>query len=202
MKSFKRLTVACFALYVLGAFAHSGDNSDQNGGGAKMPKLTKEQVVEALDLEFHIEGGYFKRTFEASHRDKVDFGNGPRFTMTSIHYMLTDESPIGHWHLNKSDIIHYYHLGGPLTYYLIDEQGVLSKVVLGPDILNGEVLQFTVKGGTWKATELEVGAEYGLLSEAVAPGFEYEDMSLGKTSELIEKFPQHAELIRKFSREK
>jgi len=165
--------------------------------------MTKEQVVNALNLQSHVEGGYYKRTFEASHRNKIDVGDGPRFTMTSIYYMLTSESPIGHWHLNKSDIIHYYHLGGPLTYYLIDSAtGELSSVTLGPDIKKGQQLQFTVKGGTWKATKLSDDAEYGLLSEAVAPGFDFEDMSLGDTATLLELFPQHTTLIEQFSRDK
>ena len=161
--------------------------------------VTKEQVIETLGLESHLEGGYFKRTFEASHRPEVDFGDGPRFTMTSIYYMLTNSSPIGHWHLNKSDIIHYYHLGGAMTYFLIDADGTLETVVLGPDILKGEQLQFTVKGGTWKASTLNPGATYGLLSEAVAPGFEYTDMTLGTKDLLLQQFPQHAELIKRFS---
>lgn len=161
--------------------------------------VTKQQVIEILGLERHVEGGYFKRTFEASHRPKIDFGDGPRFTMTSIYYMLTDTSPIGHWHLNKSDIIHYYHLGGAMTYFLIEPDGSVKTVVLGPDILQGQQLQFTVKGGTWKASTLNPDATYGLLSEAVAPGFEYTDMSLGTEEVLLQLFPQHAELIKRFS---
>jgi len=161
--------------------------------------VTKEQVMEILDLKSHVEGGYFRRTFEASHRPKIDFGDGPRFSMTSIYYMLTDTSPIGHWHFNKSDIIHYYHLGGAMTYYLIDADGTVETVVLGPDILNGEQLQFTVKGGIWKASTLNPGATYGLLSEAVAPGFEYMDTTLGTEAVLLEQFPQHADLIKRFS---
>lgn len=163
-------------------------------------ELTKEDLVNTLQLQPHVEGGYYKRTFEAAHRPKVDFGNGPRFTMTSIFYLLTEDSPIGHWHLNKSDIIHYYHLGGALTYYLIDQDGKLSTVVLGPDIKKGEQLQFTVKGGTWKATQLSDNAAYGLLSEAVAPGFDFQDMSLGQTADLIQQYPQHTNLIKKFGR--
>lgn len=166
----------------------------------KAATLNKETVIQTLNLQSHVEGGYYKRTFEASHRDKIDYGDGPRFTMTSIFYMLTNDAPIGHWHLNKSDIIHYYHLGGPLTYYLINQQGELSKVVLGPDITKGQVLQFTVKGGTWKATQLSPKAEYGLLSEAVAPGFDFQDMTLGERAEMLKLYPQHSKIIDQFSR--
>ncbi|WP_324290231.1 cupin domain-containing protein [Streptomyces antarcticus] len=38
--------------------------------------------------------------------------------MTSIHYLLTHWSPVGHWHLNRSDILHFHHHGEPVTYHL------------------------------------------------------------------------------------
>lgn len=156
-------------------------------------------VIEQLGLQAHVEGGYFKRTFQADHRAKIDQGDGPRFTITSIFYLLTQDSPVGHFHLNKSDIVHYYHLGSPISYYMIHPDGRLETAVLGPDILAGQQLQLTVLGGVWKASHLSEG-DYGLLSEAVAPGFEYADMQLGKPGNLLEAFPQHAEIIRAYTR--
>ena len=160
--------------------------------------ITANELINTLDLEAHVEGGYFRRTFQADHRDKVDTEFGPRFTLTSIYYLLTDQSPIGHWHLNRSDIIHFFHLGAPITYYLIDDEGKLSTVTMGPDPTQGHQLQMTVKGGTWKASHLTSG-EYGLISEAVAPGFDFEDMTLGDTPSLFKQFPEHEQLIKQFS---
>jgi predicted cupin superfamily sugar epimerase len=161
--------------------------------------MDKEELIEALGLEAHIEGGYFRRTFEASHRDKVATEFGPRFTMTSIYYLLTRESPTGHWHRNRSDILHFFHLGAPVTYYLIHPDGALETVVMGPDPTRGHKLQLPVRGGTWKASHLPEG-DYGLVSEAVAPGFEYEDMELGSTAELLQLFPAQRALIEAYSR--
>lgn len=159
-----------------------------------------EELVEQLQLEPHVEGGYFKRTFEAAHRPRIDTGLGPRFTMTSIYYLLTEDSRIGHWHMNQSDIIHFFHLGDPITYYLLHPDGKLETVIVGPDPGAGHRLQLAVPGGVWKASHLPQG-NFGLISEAVAPGFEYEDMSLGKTAELLQQFPQHSALIKRLSRE-
>ena len=159
-----------------------------------------EELIEQLGLEAHMEGGYFKRTFQADHRDKIDTGAGPRFTLTSIYYLLTRESPTGHWHLNQSDILHFFHLGDPVTYYLIHPDGSLETVVMGPDPAQGHLLQLPVKGGTWKASHLPNG-DYGLISEVVAPGFEYEDMALGDRTELIRRYPRHRVLIEAFSRD-
>lgn len=160
--------------------------------------MNREQIIQLLGLEPHVEGGYFRRTFQADHRAEIDQGQGERFTLTSIYYLLTADSPVDHWHLNQSDIIHYYHLGGPIRYYRIDPAGQLSIQILGPDIANGQQLQVQVKGGCWKAAELVGDVDYGLLSEAVSPGFDYQDMQLGREQELLQAFPQHAELIRRF----
>lgn len=160
--------------------------------------MDADELVKALGLEPHVEGGYFRRTFQADHRDKIEVAPGERFTMTSIYYLLTADSRVGHWHLNRSDILHFFHLGAPVTYYLIHPDGRLETVVLGPDPSQGHQLQLAVKGGTWKASHLAEG-DYGLISEAVSPGFEYEDMTLGKAELLLQRFPAHTEVIQRFS---
>jgi len=191
----KRIKI-CFPLIALllwQACAHS------EPGPNTMPPTTDE-LISALQLEAHVEGGYFRRTFQADHRPKINTTEGDRFTLTSIFYLLTAQSPIGHWHENKSDIIHYFHLGGPIDYYLIQPNGELEKVTMGPNPLLGHKLQLTVKGGTWKASHL-VGEDYGLISEAVAPGFDYQDMTLGKREKLLQQFPQHKVEIIQFTDE-
>lgn len=151
-----------------------------------------EQVAESLQLSGHLEGGYYRRTYESTHLDKLETDGGQRFAMTSIFYMLTKESPIGHWHLNKSSIMHYYHLGDPMRYYLIYPDGRSETVVMGSDVANGQLLQLHVPGNVWKGTELLTGEKgFGLISEAVVPGFDYADMTLGKFDELVKKYPQH-----------
>ena len=165
-------------------------------------KLTTQQLVEALQLEGHVEGGYFRQTFKADHRPLIPTENGERVMMTSIYYLLSAESPIGHFHMNQSDIMHYFHAGDPITYYLIHPNGELETVVMGSDPTQGQVLQMVVKGGTWKASKIPTDGEfgYGLIGEAVAPGFEYVDMQLGQTAELVDRFPQHAKLFKTLSR--
>ena len=167
-------------------------------GEAQVTYPDRDTVIEKLGLESHVEGGYFKRSFQADHREKIDQGDGPRFTMTSIFYLLTADSPVGHWHLNRSDIIHYYHLGDPVHYYMIHPDGVMETAILGPDLAAGQQLQLTVKGGIWKASHLPTG-DYGLVSEAVSPGFDYQDMQLGERPSLLNAFPQHRALIEAYT---
>ena len=164
-------------------------------------ELTKEQVIKLLQLEHHFEGGYFRQSFKANHRDKIATPRGDRNTMTAIYYMLSEDNKIDHFHTKYSDGIEFYHMGYPITYHMIYPDGHYEKVVVGPDIANGQQLQLAVPGGTYKAAELTEGA-YGLVSEAVAPGWEKEDMIDVSQAELLEKYPQHKALIERLANKK
>ena len=161
-------------------------------------------LIEALGLQGHVEGGFFRRTFEARDTARIETDAGERFAMTSIYYLLTAEGPVGHFHRNRSSIVHYFHLGDPIDYFLIHPDGRLETVTMGPDPTRGQRLQLTVPGGIWKASRLQADGRlgYGLISEAVSPGFDYADMTLGDTASLLRTFPQHDALIRALSRPK
>jgi len=163
--------------------------------------LNSEALITALNLEPHVEGGYYRRTFQADQQPLVETANGPRYSMTSIYYLLTTESPIGQFHLNRSDIVHYYHLGDAIEYSLIYPDGELETVVMGSNVIAGELLQLHVPGGVWKASRLVNGsAGFGLISEAVSPGFDFADMQMGDRQMLGEQFPEHLQLIEQMTR--
>lgn len=150
--------------------------------------MNKQDWIENLSLVEHVEGGYFSESYRSSEEMPTSREGSARSVMTSIYYLLTDDRPIDHMHKNKSDIMHYFQAGSAITYILIDLEGKLEKVKLGLDIAQGEVPQLMVPGGYWKAAVLEAG-EYGLLGEAVAPGFDYRDMAIAKATEIRKQFP-------------
>ena len=166
------------------------------------PRYSAAQLIELLQLEAHVEGGYYRRTFDAGHRPAIDTGDGERLLMSSIYYCLTEQSPVGHFHLNKSDIVHFFQLGDAVNYYLIYPDGRIDTHTMGPYLDAGQALQLTVPGGVWKASRLSGGGShgYGLVSEAVSPGFDYEDMTLGDRRLLTAAFPGHAELLQQLTR--
>lgn len=132
----------------------------------------KEQIIQKLQLEPHREGGYFRETYKSS----LQYGN--RHLMTTIYYMVTDDGPLSQWHSNKSDHVHFHHQGGRLKYLFIDQAtGLLQESILSSNILEGEYSQVVVPGNSWK-TCLLMDQEYALISEAVSPGFSYEDSKL------------------------
>lgn len=162
-----------------------------------MSNPTLDQLIKNLDLQPHIEGGYFKETYRPADGMNVATESGQRHILTCIYYLLTADKPIGNFHRNKSPIVHFHHLGNPIDYFLIYPNGRLDHQVLGADVSQAQKLQIVVEANVWKASRLQDGITgYGLIGEAVAPGFEYQDMQLAEQAELIRAFPQHQQLIK------
>ncbi len=159
--------------------------------------MDKLQLISKLSLEPHIEGGYFCRTYCSEIMADISGISNPRPLMSTIFYMLTDDSPIGYLHKNKSDIVHYFQGGSPLSYLILYPNGQVENKILGPEIDNDQQLQLIVKGGCWKASELKSG-EFGLISEAVSPGFVYEDMELAKAHQIQQQFPLAWDRVSKY----
>ena len=139
--------------------------------------------------------------------------------MTSIYYFLTSDHPIDYFHRNHSDIMHYFNLGLPIRYTVILPDGTLQETLLGPSIRDGHKQQLLVSGGCWKACELLCKSEssgigectaaqaggnfcdYGLISEAVAPGFDYSDMKLATAAEMRSAYSKYWEQIKHLVKE-
>lgn len=157
-------------------------------------------LIQALALESHVEGGYFRRiylhstTIPASifasslsasssassssssapssppHGPSVDVERSEeietRGACSSIHYLLTPHSPIGHFHRNKSVILHSLHRGRGRC-VLINEDGRVESFVVGHGVERGEKCMWIVDGGVWRASFLEEdtngGSDGGLL---------------------------------------
>ncbi|KEQ74574.1 hypothetical protein M436DRAFT_43545 [Aureobasidium namibiae CBS 147.97] len=178
------------------------------------PKLAK--LISLLSLQQHIEGGYFVETDRdtnrvpnpflnttpsASSSDQTTFytstgAEKTRNASTSIHYLLTPESPMGAFHRNRGRTIHTLHRGRG-RYVIIHADQVMPEYdshsgmrakarvetfIVGQNVEKGERLQWIVDGGKYKSSFLlplggEDAADNGglLISETVVPGFEYSD---------------------------
>eukprot|EP01061_Rhynchopus_euleeides_P002659 TRINITY_DN1204_c0_g2_i1.p1 TRINITY_DN1204_c0_g2~~TRINITY_DN1204_c0_g2_i1.p1 ORF type:complete len:198 (+),score=48.69 TRINITY_DN1204_c0_g2_i1:74-667(+) len=160
---------------------------------------TKEDIVKVLGLQPHPEGGYFVETHRSAGAVPTQREGGERAAGTSILYLLTDESPITTWTVNKSDIVNYFHGGRSVKFYCLHPDGQLDAVVVGNNVLAGELPQYVMPAGCWRASEIDnpLPGEYALLGEGVAPGFDYRDMVMAKGEDLAAEFPQHREVIKR-----
>ncbi|RMD50451.1 MAG: cupin domain-containing protein [Ignavibacteria bacterium] len=156
-----------------------------------------EKLIEKLQLIPHPEGGYYKETFRSNDTVKIERENTnhSRNTLTSIYYLLSGKDK-SHFHKIKSDEIWYHHSGCDVLIHIITNDGELKTEKLGP---NGNH-QVVVTKEQWFAAELVNKNEFALVGCAVAPGFDFSDFTLGSRNELIKSFPQHKEVIEKFTR--
>lgn len=153
--------------------------------------------IPRLGLQRHPEGGWYRRIYTAE--TSVETPQGTRPLATSIHYLLDRDEPIGRLHRNRSGILHFLQHGGPVEYLVVAPAGVLERTVLGFGA--AEALSLHVPGGCWKASRLLDPARHALVSEVVAPGFDFADHRFIDRATVLREHPQHLAALAPFLRE-
>ena len=135
-------------------------------------------LVDALGLEPHPEGGWFRQTWQAPEDLETSDGR-IRSTATLILFLLhAGESSA--WHRVVSDELWFHHRGGPLRLWLGGDGASpadATEILLGADTVAGQRPQLLVPGGQWQAARPVADAV--LLSCVVVPGFDFADFTLG-----------------------
>lgn len=151
--------------------------------------------INNLELLPHPEGGYYKETYRSS---SLIEGNGEfpcgRAFATAI-YFLIEANNFSAFHKIKSDETWHFYGGSALEVIELDAVGKLTSTVVGSDILNGQLLQYTVTAGNWFASRVLNGAPFSLVGCTVAPGFDFRDFEMAKRQELLKSFPMHSDII-------
>jgi predicted cupin superfamily sugar epimerase len=155
--------------------------------------------INALGLERHLEGGYFKETYRSDDLiPRVGLPErypGRRYFSTSIYFLLHG-TEVSHLHRIKSDELWYYHIGSSLSIHMIDQEGEHKVIRLGREVEKGEVFQGVVPAGCWFGAIVDDADSFCLVSCAVAPGFDFKDFELGDRERLLQLYPQHVEIIK------
>lgn len=165
--------------------------------------LLVKDIVKKLDLQPHPEGGYYKETYRSEDiiRDTIlgnEF-NGSRNLCTGIYYLLESDDFSALHKINQDEMWHFY-LGEAIELTMISEAGELSMVTIGNNVSNGEVLQFVVPKRNWFGARLLKANSFALVGCTVSPGFDFNDFKLGEREELLNKFPQHEDIIESLTR--
>lgn len=152
-----------------------------------------------LKLESHVEGGAFKEVYRSSlmlpQSMLTDAHKGERSASTSIYFLL-EYGQFSALHRIASDEIWHHYDGAVLTIYEIDEDGKLTKHLLGKNIDNGELPQVIIKANSWFGSRVEVEGGYTLCACTVAPGFDFADFELADEKTLSDQYPQYQDLIK------
>jgi len=130
-------------------------------------------MAELLALDPHPEGGFYRETWRSKIRVEVADGR-ERAAGTAILFLLP-EGAFSAWHRVASDEVWMHQQGAPLVLQLRDGTREWA-VVLGPDVIAGQVLQAVVPAGVWQAARPLGG--WALMGCTVAPGFEFSDFEM------------------------
>jgi len=120
------------------------------------------EVIAALDLAPHPEGGHYREIF----RDH----EGGRGRATNIYYLL-EAGQVSHWHrIDAVEIWHHY-AGAPLVLLISTDGETVSEHLLGSDLAAGQRPSAVVPAGAWQSARPEGG--WALMGCTVAPAFQF-----------------------------
>lgn len=143
-----------------------------------------QHTINALHLDLHPEGGYFRETDRDTRQVPSSFAQAmvhtdvaSRSVSSCILYFLTPQQPLGCFHRNNGRTVHVWQRGrGRYVIIHADEiegqgrcemKARVETFIVGPDVEAGERLQWVVEGGKYKSSFLlpdEPGGETsGLL---------------------------------------
>jgi len=193
-------------------------------GAAGPERLTAEEVMAALDLSPHREGGYFRETYRADVQ--VATVRGKRSAATSCIYMLTEQEP-SRFHRLYSDELWFYHAGALAELVMLAPADAAAPAKPGAAeqlaehrVIGPSSPYALVPSGWWVAVRAIVGEQsdwgegraperrwtsdrrssheydWTLVSCVVTPGFEYTDFEMADREALVESFPLAEDLIR------
>ncbi len=165
-----------------------------------IPRPSASQLIELLQLKpLPAEGGLFRQSWRSSLQ--VVAHGGPRPAGTAIYALLSDApDAFSAMHRLRCDELWHFYLGDAIKMLLLHPDGRVERVVLGADLLGGQVLQAVVPAGCWMGARLLAGGRYALFGCTSAPGFIEADYE-GGDARLASQYPQAAQEIAALLRE-
>jgi len=159
--------------------------------------LGERDVISALGLAPHPEGGFFVETFRARASVEAPFG-ARRAASTAIYFLLR-AGDFSAFHVVRSDEVWHHYLGANIELCSIDPSGQLARVELGAELLQGQRPQWVVPAGYLQAARV-IGQGFGLCGCTVAPGFDFADFDMPPRADLVARFPALRAVIESFTR--
>ena len=198
---------AVAAVAVAAGVATAWAESPSPQGAAARPQGSAAQLIDHYHMQrIPQEGPWFSLTYASE--DSIDGDSLPsRYAgrshaagsaiiavetaaeFSAIHRLQTDET----WH---------FYGGSPIDMLLLYPDGHGRKLTLGPDVMAGELPQFTVPHGVWQgsAPHGDSPRRYSLFGDQLSPGFDYADFDMGYRDALERQYPAFARDIERLTR--
>lgn len=145
--------------------------------------MQRSPLVQALDMQPHPEGGWYKETWKAGFQipQQVlgEAYSGPRHAATAVYFLL-HPGEVSAWHTVLSDELWLWHSGSPIQLTLGgtgEQPDAQEEIILGMDVERGQRPQVLVPAKVWQ-TAKPLGDSPTLVTCIVAPGFHFDDFKL------------------------
>jgi predicted cupin superfamily sugar epimerase len=139
---------------------------------------TAEQVIAALGLTPHPEGGWYRETFRDLRPGPFDPAGPPgaRGAFSVIYYLLrAGERSAWHRIKDAAEVWHHY-AGAPLELWISLDGRQVTTSVLGSAFAHGELPQALVPAAAWQSARSR--GDWTLAGCTVAPAFEFAALEL------------------------
>lgn len=161
----------------------------------RMMDNSHESMIRRLGLAAHPEGGWFREI----HRSRSSIGTPPgyparRTALTAIHFLLAD-GEFSAFHRVRSEEVWVHLCGAPIELVTLDRRPLVRTIA--PVLDGGDALAVVPPGCLQAARPLD---GWALAACLVAPGFEFADFEIPAAGDLLERFPEHRDLIARYTR--
>lgn len=156
------------------------------------------ELVAALQLAPHPEGGWYREIFRGAGQVRPAAGGALRNTLTSIDFLLAAGQHSA-WHRVASDEAWHLLEGGPLRLWLLPPTlDRVESVDLAAVDGQGRRPRHVVPATWWQAAEPMPGAGFAYVGATVGPGFDFADFGFGRDEPALRQAlqAQRADLLR------
>lgn len=167
-----------------------------------MPEhVSADEIRSLLKLEPNATCGFVRETYKSDLKIAPDglpapFADG-RPLGSALYFMVTPEAPVK-LHRIKNEQLYHYYLGDPIEVLMLRDNGDSELVIVGPNIVGGQLLQLFIPGNTFHTARITGNRRWFLGASTEWPGVVPEDVELGDVEGLAAKYPEAAADIRKF----
>jgi predicted cupin superfamily sugar epimerase len=164
--------------------------------------MTADDVIRLLSLQPHpVEGGFFRETYRSAA--SLPAGTLPthpaaRSVSTAIYYLLKP-GHVSELHCLPGDEVFHFYLGSPVKMLQLWPDGSGKEILLGSDVVAGQLPQVVVPAGVWQGTRLLDDSGFALLGCTMAPGFDYADYRGAERAFLTAQWPAFTHEIAKLT---
>lgn len=159
-----------------------------------MIEPTVQQLLDHLGMTpLPVEATFFVSTY----RSAADAATGGPVGTAMIGLYSADPPSRSLFHRLTFDEVWHFYRGDPMRLVLLHPDGSTEEVIMGSDLLAGQLVQFVIPAGVWQAGELVGGGRWALFGCTMAPGFTGTCFEGGRVGDLLAEYPDREADIRR-----